>query len=225
MKLMQRSVVLRTCWLVLLLSWQATGAFGQSPAARQFVAVLSESELTLTLVQEGLLSKKYPTHQVTVKNFEVTVTRPRDETKTAVQVAAEAKSFTNTDKTMSEFERRGFQDVLQNKVLESDRFPTVEFKSVSVSELKVTGETRTFTLHGDLRLHGVTRRVSFPVKVTLTGEQLRATGEAKLKQSDYGITPYAGNVGLIKIADDLQINFSINAKLNSATPKAARGAK
>jgi polyisoprenoid-binding protein YceI len=199
-------------WLVLALTLVSL-SFAHGPAPRQYALDLAQSQLVLTLVQEGLLSKKYPTHQVAVKNFDVVVTMPRDEKQTAVQVSAEAKSFANADKTMSEFERRGFHDVLHNKVLECDRFPAVQFKSVGLSDFKKVGDTRTFTLNGDLSLHGVTRRASFPVSVTLSGDQLLATGEAKLKQSDYGITPYSGSVGLIKIGDELQINFSIIAKL------------
>lgn len=194
---------------LLSLSWT------DAKSPRQYSLDLAQSQLSLTLVQEGLLSKKYPTHQVVVKNYDIAITMPRDERQTSVQVYAEAKSFANADKTMSEFERRGFHDVLHNKVLECDRFPAIQFKSVNLSELKKSGDTRTFTLHGDLSLHGVTRRASFPVTVTLAGDQLRATGEAKLKQSDYAIAPYSGAAGLIKIGDELQINFSITAKLKT----------
>jgi polyisoprenoid-binding protein YceI len=188
-------------------------SFTQRQPIREYATDLAQSELSLTLVQEGLLSRKYPTHQVVVKNFNIAITLPRDEKQTAVQVYAEAKSFANADKTMSEFERRGFHDVLHNKVLECDRFPAIQFKSVNVSDLKKAGDTRSFNLHGDLSLHGVTRRASFPVTVVLGADGLRASGEAKLKQSDYGIAPYAGNMGLIKIGDELQIKFSLVAKL------------
>jgi polyisoprenoid-binding protein YceI len=200
---------------LLLLLALASLSFTQRQHNRQYTLDLAQSQLSLTLVQEGLLSKKYPTHQVVVKNFSIAISLPRDERQTAVQVEAEARSFANADKTMSEFERRGFHDVLHNKVLECDRFPAIHFKSASVSELKKNGDTRSFVLLGDLSLHGVTRRASFPVNVTLTADQLRATGEARLKQSDYGITPYSGNMGLIKISDELQINFSIIATLKN----------
>lgn len=192
----------------------AVFTFADTKAARSYTLDLAQSQLSLTLVQEGMLSKRYPTHLVVVKNFSCNITLPRDEKLTTVTLEAEAKSFTNADKIMSEFERRGFHDVLQNKVLESERYPAIKFKSVSVSGLKKTGDTRTFTLNGDLVLHGVTKRVAFPVIVTLANDQLRAIGEASLKQSDYGIQPYEGNMGLIKIADELKINFSIVAKLN-----------
>lgn len=191
-------------------------SFADTKAPRTYTLDLAQSQLSLTLVQEGMLSKRYPTHLVVVKNFSCNITLPRDEKLTTVALEAEAKSFANADKIMSEFERRGFHDVLQNKVLESERYPTIKFKSVSVSGLKKTGDTRNFTLNGELALHGVIKRVAIPVQVTLADDQLRATGEASLKQSDYGIQPYEGNMGLIKIADELKINFSIVAKLKGA---------
>jgi polyisoprenoid-binding protein YceI len=194
----------------------------ESQKARVYIFDLAQSQLNLTLTQEGLLSKKYLTHQVAVKNFSGKVTLPRDERQTAVELEAEAKSFINVDKTMSEFERRGFQDVLQNKVLESERFPVIKFKAAKVTNLKKSGDTRTFTLNGELSLHGVTKNVTVPVSVTLANDQLRATGEAKLKQSDFGIEPYSGGMGLIKIGDELKVNFSIVAKLTTSAMNGRR---
>lgn len=199
-------------WLLLAL---AGFSFADTKAPRLYTLDLAQSQLSLTLGQEGMIGKRYPTHLVVVKNFSCNITLPHDEKLTSVAFEAEAKSFTNADKLMSEFERRGFHDVLQNKVLESERYPAIKFKSVSVSGLKKNGDTRNFTLNGELVLHGVTKRVAFPVTVTLANDQLRATGEASLKQSDYGIQPYEGNMGLIKISDDLKIGFSIVARLNS----------
>jgi len=113
---------------------------------------------------------------------------------------------------MTEFERREFHNVLNNLVLESDKFPKIKFVSVSISDARKSGETRIFTLNGDLTLRDATKRVSFPVTVTISKDQLRASGEAELKQSDFGIKPYSGKLGMIKIGDDVKINFEIVAK-------------
>jgi polyisoprenoid-binding protein YceI len=113
---------------------------------------------------------------------------------------------------MSDFERKEFHAILNDTVLESDKFPKINFASVSINDVQKSGDARSFTLNGDLTLRGVTRRVSFPVKVTMSGEELRATGEAKLKQSDFGIQPYSGKLGMIKIGDEVKINFSIVAR-------------
>jgi len=173
----------------------------------------SQSQVIATLTQEGFISRRYPNHRVEVKNFSGRIEIPdRDETQLAVEVEAEAKSLTNADEGMTDFERREFHNVLNNEVLESGKFPTIKFVSASVSDASKSGETRKFTLNGDLTLRDATKPVSFPVTVTISKDQLRATGEAELKQTDFGITPYSGKLGLIKIGDVIKIKFEIVAK-------------
>jgi polyisoprenoid-binding protein YceI len=180
---------------------------------RVYTIDLSQSRVVATLTQEGFIARRYPNHRVDVKNFggKIEVSE-RDETRMAVEVEAEAKSLTNVDEGMSEFERKEFHNVLNNLVLESDKFPKIKFVSASVSDARKSGETRTFTLNGDLTMRDTTKRLSFPVAVTIAKDRLRATGEAALKQSDFGIKPYSGKLGLIKIGDDVKINFEIVAK-------------
>ncbi|HEY6402594.1 MAG TPA: YceI family protein, partial [Blastocatellia bacterium] len=161
----------------------------------------------------GFISRRYANHRVETKNFGGKVElSERDETRIAVEVEAEAKSLTNADEGMTEFERREFHSVLNNNVLESDKFPKIKFVSVSISDESKSGETRKFTLNGDLTLRDVTKRVSFPVAVTISKDQLRASGDAELKQTDFGITPYSGKLGMIKIGDVIKIKFEIVAK-------------
>jgi polyisoprenoid-binding protein YceI len=185
----------------------------QSPKTRAYTIDLSQSQVTTTLTQEGFIARRYPSHRVEVKNFNGKVeVSEKDETQIEVEVEAESKSLTNVDQGMSEFERKEFHAVVNNLVLESDKFPRIKFVSVSVSDAQKSGETRSFTLKGDLTLRDVTKRVSFPVTVKGEKDQLRASGEAKIKQSDFGIKPYSGKLGLIKIGDEVKINFAIVAK-------------
>lgn len=179
--------------------------------AKTYSMIAAQSQLTLTLIQEGVLRRIHPTHHVGVKSFTGRIQLPTDESKALAELDAEAKSFANIDKSMSEFERSGFHQVLHGEVLASDRFPTIKFRSVSITNVQKSGDQRSFTLNGDLTLRGVTRRVAFPVKVTLQGNQLRATGEESIKQTDFGITPYSGGLGTIKIGDQLKVSFVIVA--------------
>ncbi|MGE0132271.1 MAG: YceI family protein [Blastocatellales bacterium] len=180
---------------------------------RAYAIDLAQSQVAATLTQEGFIARRYQTHRVEVRNFSGRIeVSEKDETRITVEVEAETKSLTNVDQAMSEFERREFHGVLNNIVLESDKHPKIKFTSVSISDSRKSGETRSFTLNGDLTLRGVTKRVSFPVNVTMTKEQLRATGEGKLKQTDFGITPYSGKLGMIKIGDEVSVSFNIVAK-------------
>ena len=69
------------------------------------------------------------------------------------------------------------------------KYPTATFKSTSY---KPTGKTEG-VLTGDLTLHGVTKRISFPVtklgegKDPWGGYRAGFAGSTKLKLSDYGI--------------------------------------
>lgn len=181
-------------------------------AAKTYSFSAAQSQLTLTLVQEGVLRKLHPTHTVGVKSFSGRIQLPADESKAFAELEAEAKSFANIDKDMSDFERSGFHKVLQEDVLASAQYPTIKFRSVSISNVQKSGDQRSFTLHGDVTLRGVTKRVAFPVKVTINGNQLRATGEEHIKQTDFGITPYSGGLGTIKIGDQLKVSFKIVAQ-------------
>jgi len=204
------------CFIILLLAQNqdlSAQRAKRKDKTRVYTIDLSQSRVIATLTQEGFISRRYPTHRVEVKNFggKIEVSQ-RDETQIAVEVEAEAKSLTNVDEGMTEFERREFHNVLNNLVLESDNFPKIKFVSASVSDARKSGDTRTFTLNGDLTMRDATKRVSFPVAVTIAKDRLRATGEAALKQSDFGIKPYSGKLGLIKIGDDVKIEFEIVAK-------------
>src|SRR5262249_61027038 len=106
---------------------------------------LSQSRVTATLSQEGFIARRYPTHRVEVKDFSGKIeVSERDETQIAVEVEAEAKSLTNADEGMSEFERREFHNVLNNSVLESDKFPKIKFVSVLVSDTRNCVSTARF---------------------------------------------------------------------------------
>lgn len=180
--------------------------------AKTYSMSAAQSQLMITLTQEGLLRTIHPTHRVEVKSFGGRIQLPADESKASAELDAEAKSFANIDKDMSDFERSGFHKVLHDEVLASDRFPTIKFRSVSITNVQKSGDNRNFILNGDLTLRGVTKRVAFPVKVTINGNQLRATGEETIKQTDFGITPYTGGLGAIKIGDQLKVSFVIVAQ-------------
>ena len=184
------------------------------PFSRTYTIDLSQSRVIAHLSQSGLIARRHPRHEVEVKDFNGKIeVSARDETEIEVEVEAQSRSLTNIDKTMSEFERGGFHNVLRVSVLETEKFPTIKFKSISVTNVSSAGDHRKFTLNGDLILHGVTRRVDVQVDLgKMTDQELRATGEGTLKQSDFGIQPYEGGLGTIKIGDEVKVEFIIVAK-------------
>ena len=187
-------------------------SFAQKNTPRQFTIDPTQSQITIGLAQEGAIRRLHPSHTISVPTYTSKLTVPKDESKTAFEITVEAKALINIDKTMGDFERKGFQNVLQKQVLESDKYPQLVFKSASLAALKKDGDKRTFTLTGMLNFRGVARQVSFPVTATFGKDAITATGSAKFKQTDFGITPYADALGAIKVGDEMTVNFAVVAK-------------
>lgn len=176
---------------------------------------LSQSTIDITIFQEGFLSRVRPSHAIQVKNFSGWVRyTPGKEAQSTAELVAEAKSLFNAEKGISETERREFENALRNIVLEAPKYPEIVFRSVGITDLKSTKDGHTFTLNGDLNMHGVKRRIAVPLTVALSGSRLTATGEIVVKQTDYQMKPYEGAFGLIKIKDDVKVAFSIAARSN-----------
>ena len=73
-----------------------------------------------------------------------------------------------------------------------EKYPTASFKLVSLD-----GPNRgEFEVKGDLELRGITKRISFPAKGTLSKSEVTTSASFKINRKDFGIT-YAG------MADDL----------------------
>lgn len=62
------------------------------------------------------------------------------------------------------------------------KFPTATFTS---TEIKKEGEGH--VISGDLTLHGVTKRISFPATVTATNDKIGANAEFSINRKDFGI--------------------------------------
>jgi polyisoprenoid-binding protein YceI len=185
------------------------------PKTRIYTIDPASSRIIVQLTQEGFLAKLRPRNEVVIKDFNGKIqVAQNDESDIAVVLESEVNSLTNVDKDMSEFERKEFHNVLHNVVLESEKFPTIKFASISVTDVQGSNEGRTFTLNGDLTIREVTRRVAVPLSVTIREQELRATGEGRIKQSEFGIKPYTGGLGAIKIADEVKVNFVIVAKIS-----------
>lgn len=88
-------------------------------------------------------------------------------------------------------------------VLDAQRYPVVTLQA----ELPADGRLRVA-----VTLHGVTRRLDLPAAVRVDAAQLSASGTARLKQTDFGITPFSVGAGLLSVQDELEVRFRIVAR-------------
>jgi len=109
-----------------------------------------------------------------------------------------ASLYADKDKLTKHLKSPDFFDVAQ--------FPTALFRS---TEIKKEGEGH--LISGDLTLHGVTKRISFPASVAVTEAQVSANSEFSIDRKDFGIV-YPG------MPDDL-IRDLVVIKLSLALPR------
>jgi len=88
-------------------------------------------------------------------------------------------------------------------VLDAERYPVVTLHA----ELPADGRLRVA-----VTLHGTTRRMDLPAAVRVDAAQVTASGTARLKQTDFGITPFAVGAGLLAVQDELAVSFNIVAR-------------
>jgi polyisoprenoid-binding protein YceI len=93
------------------------------------------------------------------------------------------------------------QKDMEEMTLETRKFSEIAFKSSRVD--KLAGDQ--WKVDGDLSLHGVTKPIVLNVK--RAGDSY--TGHTTLKQTDFGIKPISVGGGMIKVKDQIEIDFAI----------------
>jgi polyisoprenoid-binding protein YceI len=118
----------------------------------------------------------------------------------AVEIHVDARALRVIGKDEPEKDRAEVQKtMLGPEVLDSERHQEIVFKSTGA---EAAGQGR-WTLRGNLTLRGQTR----PVTVQVTLKDGRCTGEATVKQTDFGIKP-PGKAG-VRAKDEVKIEFDV----------------
>lgn len=121
-----------------------------------------------------------------------------DLAKSRIRVDIELASvFTDSEKLAGHLKSPDFFAV--------ELLPMARFVSTSIAP-----GAEASTVSGDLTLHGVTKSISFPAKITLTPDALDATAQFAINRKDYGIV-YPGKPDDL-ISDEVQISLEIHAK-------------
>lgn len=97
----------------------------------------------------------------------------------------------------------GTRTNMLNRVLEAERFPVV---LLHVERLGAADKVRL-----SVTLHGVTRSFDVPTRIALAKGTLTASGELRLLQTEFGITPMSVMGGAMTVQDPMELAFKIVA--------------
>ena len=92
------------------------------------------------------------------------------------------------------------------KVLEPQLHPWVEMQVLTVS-----GSLDNPTLSVSVTLHGAAFEYLLPVEMEIAGDRLVVTGQASIRHVDFDLSPYSAAGGLLKVADELQVDMRVVA--------------
>ena len=174
------------------------GAAG--PCAAQERAIdLQRSSITVRVSKSGLFKAFADDHTIDAPLAEGSLS---DAATPHVHVGIDARRMRVLDPSLSANDRAQVQTrMLGPDVLDADRFPKITFHSTSVVPL----DADHWLVHGELELHGRVHAVI----VKIVHEDGHYKGMARVKQTEFGITPISLAGGTVKVKDEVALDFDI----------------
>jgi polyisoprenoid-binding protein YceI len=160
------------------------------------------STITIHVGKSGLLSAAAHDHTINAPISSGTI---RESTAPHIEFSIETGKMTvKPDARIDAEDQATIQTHMEEMTLETKKFPEITFRSSRIERI-ADGQWKA---DGDLSLHGVTKPVSLTVKQT--GDSW--TTHTVLKQTDFGIKPISIGGGMVKVKNEVEIDFQIFAR-------------
>src|SRR5260370_41520477 len=181
-----------------------------SLAAQRYTLDASQSKFIAHALRGGLFWFKGHDHLVAAREFTGEAQLNADSiAASSLIITAKTASMEETSSVFTDAQKKIINKELRELVLLPDQYPDIVFKSTNVTG-KATGNNQyELKIMGDLTLHGVTRPITIPTKVTVTGNELRAQGEFSIDRSDFKVKATSAFHGLVRVRDKLKFTFDI----------------
>ena len=181
------------------------GSSAAAPASEQYRLIdTSQSAITISVFKTGLFRALGDNHEIrgAVKSGFIKTTLPIQ-----ANIVVDAGDLRVLDADASDKDREQIRvRMLGPEVLDVSRFPEIKFESTFAER----SESGAWIVRGELTLHGRTRSLV----TIITEDEGHYKGAMTLRQSDYGITPISVAGGVVKVKDELKIDFDIVTKGN-----------
>jgi polyisoprenoid-binding protein YceI len=177
----------------------AAPLLAQGKAAQEKAVDTERSTITIHVGKSGLLSAAAHDHTI---NAPISSGAILESGTPHIEFRVEtAKMTVKPDPKIDAKDQATIQTHMEEMTLETKTFPEITFRSSRIARI-ADGQWR---VDGDLSLHGVTKPVSLSVKQT--GDSYAT--HTILKQTDFGIKPISIGGGMIKVKNEVEIDFQI----------------
>ena len=180
------------------------------PATVTYNLDASQSKFMAHANAGGLLWFKGHNHHLQASDFSgrVEIT-PQTITPASLRLVVKAASLHETGADFTEPQKQIINKELKEIVFHPDQYPDITFQSTNVTAKMTTADRYEVKIDGDLTLHGVTRRITIPAVVTLSGNNLRAVGEFSIDRDDYKVKATSAAHGLVRVKNNVKFEFDI----------------
>ncbi|NIR59979.1 MAG: YceI family protein [Gammaproteobacteria bacterium] len=118
----------------------------------------------------------------------------------------ELRAAAGLEKELSDSDVEATRRNMLQKVLEAEGHPYVRLRVTAVDE-----QAAHAIVSARLSVHGVTREFEIPAEIIASDGALRARGAFRVRQTDFGMTPYSALGGALRVADELDVRFDVRA--------------
>jgi polyisoprenoid-binding protein YceI len=197
----------------------ACGALVAAPApidgTDQLTLVADASRVTIEVGKTGMLSFAGHAHEILAPGVSGKVTVDEaDPSRSSVSLEFRTASLRVNPAGEPPRDVPQVQEVMLGpRVLDAARFPIVSFRSSRVVVVTRAADSSDLRVEGAMTLHGVTRKLTLPLRVTLAPDgTLTARGSLSIRQTDYGIQPVTAAGGSVRVKDELDVRFVLVAR-------------
>jgi len=221
-------------------------AAAETPAPHEGIPydiVADESLLTIRVYRGGTLASAGHNHLIALHALSGTIYVPADVRRTSFEAHIAVSAFTVDEPALRaqehsadfppdvpEAAREGTRrNMLGEALLDSERNPQIVLRSVRLESAgqpaPATGsetggeagsEARAVLARVQTTVRGEVRTINVPVRYQLTAGALNVSGEAPLRQSDIGLTPFSALLGALQVQDEMRVRFRIVARAAGA---------
>ena len=213
-------------------------AAAETPAPHEGVPydiVADESLLTIRVYRGGTLASAGHNHLIASHALTGTIYVPAVVMRTSFEAHIPVASFTVDEAALRAQEhsadfppevpdaaREGTRrNMLGEALLDSERNPQIVLRSVRLESAgqpaaetggEAGGEVRAVLARVQTTVRGQVRTISVPVRYRLAAGTVIVSGEAPLRQSDVGLTPFSALLGALQVQDEMRVRFRLVAR-------------
>lgn len=162
----------------------------------------TDGRLTIRTGRSGAAAKAGHDLVISVDTWDATLTIDEDPSQSSLTLTADADSVRVVDgsggiQALGDDDKKNIKQTIDKDVLKKQG---IEFRSTSVE----ANDNGRVIVQGDLTVVGKTNPVRFDLTI---GDDGKVSGEAVVKQSDWGMKPYSALFGALKVADEVKVSI------------------